>query len=184
MNSFSAFACSCVEPGTPWEQLAWADAVFAGTVIDVDNPYPDDNGFIYGGETVQVSFTVEKYWKGVMTEPIIIYTGQGNGDCGIPFEEGESYLVYAYIDDEGDYPDGNLHANMCSRTALLYYAEEDLTKLGKWKIPNEDISTPLSFIQRSQEYYEYYFNVFIFIVILLLIFFILLKHYYSRPYTP
>src|SRR3989338_25386 len=127
VSSFSAVACSCIMPGTVAEEVERADAVFTGTVIAVDTP-------IYGAYVfpdVEVTFTVQKYWKGVFSEPLVIHTGQGGGDCGFDFEEGESYLVYAsYLDqlDPYAYLDQGrnlLHANICSRTAVLSDAEED-----------------------------------------------------------
>lgn len=157
VNSFSAFACSCIMPGTVAEEVERADAVFFGTVMDVDGPvfgayvFPD----------VAVTFTVQEYWKGVFSEPLVIHTGQGGGDCGYPFEEGESYLVYAYVDENDD-----LHANICSRTALVSDAEEDLVKLPKGNILDETVSSQ-----------ENYFSVFVFVTILLLISFVLFVTY-------
>ena len=127
VSSFSAFACSCIMPGTVAEEVERADAVFKGTVIAVDNS--DYRAYVF--PDVVVTFTVQEYWKGDVLDIVVIHTGQGGGDCGFSFEEGKSYLVYAYTDDNGD-----LHANICSRTALLSDAEEDLVKLHQGTIPD------------------------------------------------
>jgi hypothetical protein len=45
------------------------------------------------------------------TKEVDVLTGSGGGDCGIPFEPGEHYLVEASVDK-----DGVLHAGICSFT--------------------------------------------------------------------
>jgi hypothetical protein len=48
-----------------------------------------------------------------------------SGDCGIPFQKGETYLVYATDDEESDH----LGTSVCHRTARLSDAGEDLAYL-------------------------------------------------------
>src|SRR5574338_1578064 len=43
-----------------------------------------------------------------------VFTGRGGGDCGIPFEAGEIYLIDA---DVGK--DGRLHAGICSSSRRI-----------------------------------------------------------------
>ncbi|SFB03914.1 MULTISPECIES: hypothetical protein [unclassified Bacillus (in: firmicutes)] len=77
-------------------------------------------------------------WKGVSESQVIVVTGQGGGDCGIDFVEGEEYLVYANqssIYEDSDY----LSAGICSRTNELSAAEEDLLVLGEGKAPTKDV---------------------------------------------
>ncbi len=156
-SSFSVFACSCVMPGTVAEEVERADAVFAGTVVSVVGS--EYRAYVF--PDVEVTFTVEEYWKGVFSNPVIIHTGQGGGDCGFGFEEGKEYLVYAYA-DEND----NLHANICSRTALLSDAEKDLSVLGNGFAPEGSVSSE-----------ENSFNTYVFLIIILLISFILFLTY-------
>lgn len=40
-----------------------------------------------------------------------VFTGRGGGDCGIPFQPGESYLVDGFVAK-----DGSIHADLCSST--------------------------------------------------------------------
>jgi hypothetical protein len=47
------------------------------------------------------------------------------GDCGVSFQKGETYLVYANEDERSD----RLETNMCHRTARLSDSGEDLTYL-------------------------------------------------------
>ena len=54
-------------------------------------------------------------------EEIEIVTGLGGGDCDYGFQRGESYVVYAYKNSEGQFETG-----ICSRTRPLKEAPEDL----------------------------------------------------------
>lgn len=84
-------ACSCAElPGVE-EEFERSKAVFSGKVIDIR-----EKRSLKGYTTKSVLFEVTNTWKGVEQSQIIITTGQGGGDCGYDFKEGEEYLVYAY----------------------------------------------------------------------------------------
>ncbi len=43
----------------------------------------------------RVTVRVEKYWLGVKTPQMIIYTGVGGGDCGVPYVKGKQYFFGA-----------------------------------------------------------------------------------------
>jgi Tissue inhibitor of metalloproteinase len=121
-NLRNAHACSCA--GAPLEDhLRTSDAVFSGEVVDIDEsdlsrgPWP---------RLGKVTFDVSEVWKGVSEEPVAVY-GQGpEATCGIDFEEGESYLVYAYRSSGG----GALQTDLCNETKPLAAAERDLQLLG------------------------------------------------------
>ena len=53
-----ALACSCAPPGTLLETLDAAIAVFAGEVIAVETPGPED-GIIRSADPVKISFQVQ-----------------------------------------------------------------------------------------------------------------------------
>jgi hypothetical protein len=53
----NAFACSCQPPKPPPEEFARADAVFMGTVINLDS---------YQGHITGAEFEVQKIWKGIL----------------------------------------------------------------------------------------------------------------------
>lgn len=110
-----AQACSCIIPGTPQEELEASSAVFAGKVLS-------KTGAGYG---YRVTFEVSEAWKGVEYSEVDVETGFGGGDCGVNFEIGKSYLVYA------DASEGVLSANSCGRTTLLSMADADLQVLGE-----------------------------------------------------
>ena len=116
--------CTCVGPRTPAQALESADAAFTGRVIRMrDTVFPGEppNG---GWQRRYVTLRVDRSWKGVETRTVTVVTGTGGGDCGFPFEEGESYLVYA----RGG-PD-ELETSICGRTSDLSYAAADLRALG------------------------------------------------------
>jgi hypothetical protein len=121
-NLRSAHACSCA--GAPLEEhVRTSDAVFSGEVAGIDqndlSPGP-------GPRLGKVTFDVSDVWKGVSEDPVAVH-GQGpEATCGIDFEEGESYLVYAYRSNGG----GALQTDLCNPTKPLAAAERDLQLLG------------------------------------------------------
>jgi len=55
---------------------------------------------------------------------VVLFTGAGGGDCGIPFRPGEVYLIDAIL-----WKDGRLHVGACSATARIDYADVALQVL-------------------------------------------------------
>jgi len=108
----AALACSCVS-WTPDEQFANATAVFVGTVNNI-------SGDGWNGQKRLVDFAVTEVRKGILDKTVIVATGAGGGDCGVDFEEGKVYTVYAY--DDG----GQLGTGICSGTALVNDASNDV----------------------------------------------------------
>ena len=80
------------------------------------------------GLSRSVKFRVENVWKGKLSQEVTIFTGQGGGDCGFPFEVGAIYLVYASGSNE------SLSTNRCGRT-VPRSEDGDLKLLGKGKPP-------------------------------------------------
>lgn len=131
-NTDQAYACKCVVPGSPSEEIEKFDAVFAGRVLSVHHSF-DPNALSYSpGDITTVGFRVSAVWKGAVEENITLATPPTGGSCGFAFVEGEEYVVYAYK-AAGDTP--NLSANICSRTALLQEAQEDVDAFGKGDPP-------------------------------------------------
>lgn len=115
-----AYACSCIQPEPPAVAAEKSAAVFAGRVTDIEPPAVmtstlDEN---------KITFDVSTAWKGVDANPVYIYSSGSSASCGYEFEAGKEYLVYAY-DNEG-----RLSTGLCTRTALLADAAEDLVALG------------------------------------------------------
>ena len=71
-------------------------------------------------------------WKGTIHEDMYITTPPTGGSCGFTFTEGEQYIIYAY---DSNYDDGGYSTGICTRTALLGEAQEDLDAFGQGQAP-------------------------------------------------
>ncbi|MEK5252867.1 hypothetical protein NST74_05325 [Paenibacillus sp. FSL F4-0125] len=127
------YACSCVVPAEPLEALESSTAVFVGKVVKIKEPR---GTIISSADPVKVTFEVGSSWKGVEGNKVTLTTALSSASCGFEFVEGESYIVYANDNREGD--SGKLVASLCSRTKLLASASEDLKELG----PSISAGTP------------------------------------------
>jgi hypothetical protein len=70
-------------------------------------------------------------WKAAEGKEVVLYTANDSAACGYNFEKGKSYLVYAHSQKRGE--EKVLGTNICTRTALLSDAKEDLKELGEGK---------------------------------------------------
>jgi hypothetical protein len=122
-----AYACSCMAPPPPVEARNEAQSVFAGTVSAVG---AEANGFL-------VTFDVEQFWKGPEGPQVTVSTPSSSASCGVEFVEGEKYLVYGSFAD-----DGRLSTNLCTRTAPLANAGEDLAAFGAGTTPPAEPTAP------------------------------------------
>lgn len=120
-------ACTCISSG-PACQAAWkADAVFSALVIrispaerptgpvDPSRPFPQRH----------VILRVIETFRGQVTGDIDVQTGFSDADCGVKFDEGASYLVYA----NQNKTIGALQTSICTRTAELSKAQLDVAYL-------------------------------------------------------
>lgn len=123
LPSARAHACSCMAEDVP-TAFQRSDAVFEGRVIEVDRG--DDPS-----APVRVTMEVVQHWKGIEEERVIVQTAADSAMCGVAFEPETSWLVYATR--EGD----ALNASLCSRTARIEDAAEDLAELGAGVVPVE-----------------------------------------------
>ena len=130
-----AYACSCIQPPPPKESLAQAAAVFQGEVVEVGALEPV-NGMVNTADMIQVTFNVNQVWKGEIAEVTTLTTAGSSASCGFEFQPGQSYLVYA------DLVEGQLNASLCSRTAPVDLAGEDLQALGEGTAPLPGEATP------------------------------------------
>jgi hypothetical protein len=126
----SGRACSCGRPPPPPIALGEADAVFTGIVLGivpvVDKP------------VLAVLFYVKGAWKGIRSARVTIYTSASEASCGFPFRVYTEYIVYARrsvlvccgLQTVTD---------MCSRTKVVWRAQEDFETLGEPRsVPLED----------------------------------------------
>ena len=105
-----------VEPKSVRGALKRATAVFSGEVLETKS----------GVNFLQARFRVERSWKGVATEEVLVIT---DGSAESPhYRLGEKYLVFAGTRDS------KFFTGMCSRTKKLEYAQGDLQQLGEGKV--------------------------------------------------
>ena len=113
-----ARACSCMEIDVP-AAIAQADAVFEGRVLEIER---------HGG-MLRATLAVVQHWKGIDSERVVVETAADSAACGVAFEVQTSWLVYA--EREGE----RLSASLCSRTARIEDAQEDVATLGAGVVP-------------------------------------------------
>jgi hypothetical protein len=122
LGAATAHACSCLPPPPPAQALRMSDAVFVGTVVDIERA--PKNGEI---ATVRATLQVARYWKGLGTGTVTVKTASSTPACGFPFQKGQTYLVYASGHDT------LFETNLCTRTKLVngMTAEEEELGLAK-----------------------------------------------------
>ena len=139
--SSGIYACSCIGRHTVKEEIRNSDAVLLGTVISKDLVRLVDSNAIKMHaledsptkglyETVVAKYQLvltSKYKGKTSTDTVEIYTGLGNGDCGVRFEIGKNYIIYGsnstylgQLNNDTPYPKGKniFWTNTCSRTTL------------------------------------------------------------------
>ena len=114
-----ARACSCMKL-TPSEGLTSSFAVFTGEVTDIEK----NTSTRFGG--LEVTLRVKQMWKGDPAKELKVHTAGSSAACGYGFAKGVTYLVYAFRDEADP-----LRVSLCSRTAPVDNAKEDLDFLGK-----------------------------------------------------
>lgn len=116
LGASPARACSCAGTWDTKEEFRRSDAVFSGEVVEVgelpaEQWNPKDPGMPL---LAPVTFDVKGAWKGVAGDSVVVH-GQGPGaSCGLDFERGETYLVFA--GGAGEDGDGPLQTGLCSST--------------------------------------------------------------------
>jgi hypothetical protein len=120
--------CSCRGPATAADALQSADAVFTGRAISVRDTIVLGDSLVPEWPRRVATLLADGAWKGVEAQTVTVTTGMGGGDCGFPFAQGETYLVYAHRG--GRDGSGPLETSICGRTVLLARADGDLQALG------------------------------------------------------
>ena len=136
VGATSTYACFCVTPEVP-EAFRGARAVFIGEVTEIVPPRSDNPKAPLGDQLYAIKFKIEKAWKGVRSQEIVVLSDQGRAGCLSwgPFVKGKKYLVYG----ERRIATGAHTKNLavlfsCNRTALLADASEDLKILENVKL--------------------------------------------------
>lgn len=108
-----AFSCSCTGSGGCPGLGSLGGPVFLGTVLSgTDVPATRDSPFL----SRRARIRVDEPFGGLAPDvrETDIYTGFGNGDCGVPFKPGEMYLIEANVQK-----DGTASAGICGFTRRL-----------------------------------------------------------------
>lgn len=149
MTSFT-LACSCVALPETQDRFDNAGIVFSGIAESIIS--------MEGYPTIQkTTFQVEDYWKlGELTgeKSIELESYEDDGaNCGFTFEEGEKYIVYAYVDLET----GKLTTNSCMQTTV--FDEEESTKLDSLATPMQPLSGGVEEeMQEEENIFTRFFN--------------------------
>lgn len=92
----AAPVCDCAGPMTDSAAVRHNHVVFVGRVTG-SRLVADADGFrrrVY-------TFTATRWRKGTPRRAVQVETGLGGGDCGVHFQRGRTYTVYARRDDRG-----------------------------------------------------------------------------------
>ncbi|MBL7735141.1 MAG: hypothetical protein JNL51_06760 [Chitinophagaceae bacterium] len=103
----TSYACKCYR-ATFTEEVSQADQIFIGTALKKTST-----------DKTHYLFSISQMFKGVKQDTLTILTGLGGPDCGMEFEIGKTYVVYA----------SNKQTNRCRRNSLA----DSNTDLGKLK---------------------------------------------------
>jgi hypothetical protein len=120
-------ACDCASAGPPCKAFKATPNVFAGRVTKISTILVKlQSGDKYPQRLVLLE--IGHNYRGLEGQSTVeLVTGEGGGDCGFSFQEGQRYLVYAYPHPAT----GKLYTGICQRTRLLSEASEDLKYLEK-----------------------------------------------------
>jgi hypothetical protein len=121
LNHVAGSSMRCFsEPRSVKTALKRSTAVFSGEVVEIYS----------GAYFLQARFRVERSWKGVEVEEVVVFT---DGSAESPhYKVGEKYLVFAGFQNE------KLFTGLCSRTKKIEYAAEDLKQLGEGKLKSKN----------------------------------------------
>jgi hypothetical protein len=116
------YPCSCEPPPPPLVALRQSSAVFAGTVVSVEEWFSERDGSMFN-----VTFRVAERWDGATEMKATVVTATDEARCGFEFEVGGDYLVYAFDPwfQGAEFP----QTGICTRTRPLSEAAGDLAVL-------------------------------------------------------
>jgi hypothetical protein len=119
-GALEAEACVCVE--TPACHLVlYADAVFVGTVVDIEEPLKA-RGKEDPGRGFRARIRVEEVFRGLedTVGSEVLVDGQTHTSCSYVFEKGTRYVIYASTKA------GGFRVHYCTGTKPVEVAEKDL----------------------------------------------------------
>ena len=160
LNTNQTFACSCLMNESPNISTEKATSVFIWKVTKIEESSIVNNLMDYRKN--YVTFNVSSNIKWISDNEITIFTAKDSATCWYNFEEEKEYIVYTYWDENKQ------EVSLCSRTALLTDANEDLEIL-KDKIVNIETSSET---ETKKSYTETFISIFIIFISIFTIVFI------------
>lgn len=127
LNNNQTFACSCMMNESPNISMEKAKSVFIWKVSKIEESSVINDLFEY--KKNYVTFNVSSNIKWNTNKEIIIVTAKDSATCWYNFEDWKNYIVYTHWEWNKQ------EVSLCSRTALLTEANEDLEEF-KDKIVN------------------------------------------------
>ena len=114
----SAWACTCGR-FEPAREVRNATAVFHGRALSIETS---------GSERQRIRFEVLASWKGPVDRELSVGTVWNSDGCGVPFELGREYLVFAGPPTDSSQPTDTLENHICSSN-IIENAADDLKYL-------------------------------------------------------
>ena len=116
--------CSCLMWGPPCQEAWQYESVVLARVLDIDEPEeagrnPRDPNWT--PRRVKLYVKENLLGRQAAKTTMDVWTGRGGGDCGYPFQRGETYVIYAHRASTD-----KLTAGTCSRTRTESEAVDDL----------------------------------------------------------
>lgn len=110
LTQVPAAACSCAPAGTA-EHVDFSDVVFLGTLAEIEETPPGDDGTIGSGDPVRYSFDVEHTFKGDGGDAVV-ESARFGASCGLEgMKIDQTYVVFATEGGDG------LEAGLCGGTS-------------------------------------------------------------------
>jgi hypothetical protein len=108
-----------------WRLDQTDSALFIGTIVKIQKVKVGPGGLTDRSPTKKATVKVDKYWLGVKTPEIVVHTGVGGGDCGVPYVKGRQYFFWA----SRDRVSGTLRTDICSPTKVNDELISDLNEV-------------------------------------------------------
>lgn len=129
----NVYACSCYVPSAS-EIESMTDADFSRQFLAVDGAafmgrvIKKSRAMSSSGGSWQVTFEVERYWKGG-AKRVTVYTATNGAACGVDYKVGERHLVIASRHE------GDLQSSLCAHLAATQNKAALLKRLGRGEKP-------------------------------------------------
>ena len=117
VGATEARACSCAMFASPQEHINATDLIFEGRALRTMTMPGDDDALPY----MQTVFAVERPWKGDVAGRVVISHPENVCCiCGVTFDAGQTYKIFAYADGAGRFT-----TSLCSLMPLEVFDWED-----------------------------------------------------------